>query len=105
VHELTWLGQREFGLLLIFVLSYRDKSRRRRGGNVGIRRFLPDFQVRWKEWGNSLFEFSHSFQRASFPPALFISMFSERSDAERTIDAACVYFPLLGSFFRSGQKI
>ena len=52
VYELTWLGQLEFGLPLIFVLSYRDKSRRRRrrGGNVGIRRFLPDFQARWKEW-------------------------------------------------------
>ena len=28
----------------------RRYDRRRRCGNVGIRRFLPDFQARWKGW-------------------------------------------------------
>ena len=32
----------------------RKYTRRRRCGNVGIRRFGPDFQARWKEWETRL---------------------------------------------------
>ncbi len=35
----------------------RKYARRRRGGNVGIRRFGPDFQARWKEWETRLGSF------------------------------------------------
>src|SRR5215471_17954151 len=35
-----------------------DSRCRRRCGNVGIRRSLPDFQARWEGWKTPPFEFS-----------------------------------------------
>ena len=57
--------------------------------------FLPDFQARWKEW-KTRFGFL-SFPR--FPwgvisTALFISEFSERSDAEGVFIAALLFSSL-----------
>jgi len=81
VLEVIGIGQREFGLtssFLSFLPGY--KSRRRRGGNVEIRRGLPDFQARWKEWETRFLSFPR-FPRGVISTALFGSAFSERSDA------------------------
>ena len=59
VLEVTGMGQVRFGPGFSFLLPREiDRSHRRRGGNVGIRRGLPDFQARWGRGGNSRFEFS-----------------------------------------------
>jgi hypothetical protein len=75
------MGQPEFDFdFIFFVLSSGYKSRRRRGGNVEIRRGLPDFQARWKE-GETRFLSFPRFPRGVISTALFLSSFSERSDA------------------------
>jgi len=71
-HDLSGFA---FSSLLSFSLRV---SRRRRCGNVEIRRFWvgPDFQARWKEWESPPFDFStlstarhfHSVARAVFSP-------------------------------------
>jgi hypothetical protein len=81
VLEVIGIGQPEFGFgFIFFVLSSGYESRRRRGGNVEIRRFLPDFQARWKEWETRFLSFPR-FPRGVISTALFLSAFSERSDA------------------------
>ena len=54
--------------------------------------FLPDFQARWKEW-KTRFGFL-SFPRGVISTALFISEFSERSDAEGAFIAALLFSSL-----------
>jgi len=71
------------GMTFSFFLSgKRYISRRRRGGNVEIRRFClwPDFQARWKEWETRCWGFPR-FPRGGISTAPFILSFSERSDA------------------------
>jgi len=63
-------------------------TRRRRGGNVGIRRFcfLPDFQARWKEWKTRFGFLSFPrFPRGVISTALFIFQLPERSDAAEAV--------------------
>jgi hypothetical protein len=63
--------------------------------------FLPDFQARWKEWETRFGFWSFPrFPRGVISTALFISQFSERSDADGAFIAALVLasFWLLFSF-------
>jgi hypothetical protein len=50
----------------------RRYDRRRRCGNVGIRRFWPDFQARWKGWKTRSLSFPR-FPRGVISTAIFSS--------------------------------
>jgi len=81
VLEVIKIGQLEFGFgFIFFILSLYMCPARRRGGNVEIRRRLPDFQARWKEWETRFLSFPR-FPRGGISTALFLWAFSERSDA------------------------
>ena len=57
--------------------------------------FLPDFQARWKEWKTRFGFLSFPrFPRGVISTALFISEFSERSDAEGAFIAALLFSSL-----------
>jgi len=47
---------------------------------------LPDFQARWKEWETRFLSFPR-FPRGGISTALFISLFSERNDADGAFTA------------------
>jgi hypothetical protein len=109
VLEVAGIGQLEFGPRIGFsFLLFRKRyiSRRRRGGNVEIRRLclLPDFQARWEE-GETRFGFGSfpRFPRGVISTALSIWPLSERSDAKGTFVTASV-FPL-GAHFSFSAKI
>lgn len=81
VREVPEIGQLEFAWGFIFCPFLLIGTRRRRGGNVGTRRFLPDLQARWEEWETRLLSFPR-FPRRVISTALFIRSCSERSDAD-----------------------
>ncbi len=89
-------------LCLSFVV---DINRRRRGGNVEIRRlcFGPDFQARWKE-GETRFGVFPAFHGASFPRRLSFRLARSPFARLRVNSATARARPSrlgLGSFFRS----
>src|SRR5579875_2542381 len=76
-----------------------DIPRRRRGGNVGIRRrcFLPDFQARWEEGETRGLSFPR-FPRGGISTAPSISVCSERSDAVRAL-VGVLFLASISRFF------
>ncbi len=85
-----------------------DIPRRRRGGNVGIRRrcFLPDFQARWKEWKTRfwLLEFPTLSTGRHFHRAFHLGVLGaqRRGPCARWCFVSRVHLPL---FFALGQKL
>jgi len=75
---------------------------------VEIRRFgfWPDFQARWKEWEIRLGFLSFpGFPRGVISTGLFVSSFSERSDADRALAAALLLSSFCDPFFVLGQNL
>jgi hypothetical protein len=106
VLEVTEFSQLEFSFSVMDLSLVSAISRRRRGGNVEIRClwFLPDFQARWKEWKTRFWFWSFPrFPRGVISTALFLSPFSERSDAEVAFIAAEFLSPW-APFFAFGQN-
>jgi hypothetical protein len=76
----------------------RRYTRRRRGGNVGIRRFCfwPDFQARWKEWETRWGSFPR-FPRGVISTAIFSSFPPDRGGGRE-------HRPRLGRFLLRVQR-